>query len=159
MNAIIECIEQNCMFDQCRTCLKQHGTFCALCANDIFDERFMISLNGNNYLTCNQNSIAELNICQFYCQGNGKVNSHCNPMMNTIVCVCYDEIVDVTSGNFTGSLSLSSALTASGRSVAARVGYSEFAVGLSNGVVNVFNSFGGFIRSFLGKFYSFILQN
>ncbi|CAF0995100.1 unnamed protein product [Brachionus calyciflorus] len=101
-----------------------------MCANDIFDERYLIALNGQNYLTCDQSDLFQIDVCQVFCRGKAKFYGECKNIQNFTACLCYNQ--------FNGNLSTTIVGTTQIQSVASSSVFQEFAVGFINGSVTYF---------------------
>ncbi|CAF0785762.1 unnamed protein product [Brachionus calyciflorus] len=124
----------------CKACIINYDPICQTCANDIFDTRYMISANGQNYLPCDQFDSFQINTCQVYCRANGKSYGECKTVQTFTGCLCYNQF----NGNFYKTLTGFSPIY----SVASSSNYNEFAVGFQNGSISVFDYYGNYRRTF-----------
>ena len=136
--AIGQCAGNCYGYAECKNCLINRDEICSTCADDIFDPQSMLSINGNNYLYCDQFDFFQNNVCKMYCFSNNRMRGECKKVQSVTGCICYD--------NFSGFLRAT--INTSQYLKAVATNGNEFAVGASNGQIIIFNSYGNQLGSF-----------
>lgn len=82
----------NCFGEQdCKTCITLSKPECSLCADDIFNDDDMESVNGNKYLICDSFDPIQQKACQIYCRGKYQKSGQCVRENNFPICKCSAE--------------------------------------------------------------------
>ncbi|RNA06504.1 NACHT and WD domain [Brachionus plicatilis] len=83
-NACLGCYGER----NCKSCITSIKPECATCADDIFAEDGLETINENKYLLCDANDSFQVTVCHFHCRGRYYQTGKCTRLLNFPICEC-----------------------------------------------------------------------